>query len=175
MDNVLELEIRRKIYTLILENPGLHAKKIADILSLQGQLADYHLAYLERAEIVTTIKEEGYRRYYATGKLGIKERKRISILRKDIPHRIILFLLQNPYSTHKEILDQLDIVKSTLSYHIVKLLKQGLLLVHSQEKGKTYTVVNEKEIIRLLIKYKPYHRIESFKETWIDLQWPGSK
>ncbi|MFH1100948.1 MAG: winged helix-turn-helix transcriptional regulator [Methanobacteriota archaeon] len=173
MDNVLELEIRRKIYTLILENPGLHAKKIADILSLQGQLADYHLAYLERAEIVTTVKEEGNRRYYATGKLGMTERRRISILRKEIPLRIILYLLQYPYSTHKEILEQLEIVKSTLSYHITKLLNYGLIRVHAQDKGKTYTVVNEKEIITLLIKYKPYRRMDSFKETWLDLKWPG--
>ena len=173
MDEVLELEIRRKIYTLILKNPGLHVRKIAEILSLQGQLADYHLAYLERAHIITMIKEEGFRRCYPTGKLSFIDRQRISILRKETPLKIIVFLIQHPCSTHKEILDHLDVVKSTLSYHLTKLLNHGIINVQLQENEKKYSVGNAQEIITLLIKYKPYSRIESMKDTWVDLQWPG--
>ena len=99
---ILELEIRRKLYLLILKNPGLHARKIAEIMSLQGQLVDYHLLYLERAGIVSTTKEEGYRRYFVGGKLGVAERRRIAMLRQETPLRIVLFLLDHPDSTHKE-------------------------------------------------------------------------
>jgi predicted transcriptional regulator len=173
MEEVLELEIRRKIYNLILKNPGLHARKIAEILSLQGQLCDYHLLYLERNEIVSAIKEEGFRRYFPTGKLGFADRKRLSILRKETPLKIIVFLIKNPFSTHKEILEQLNVVKSTLSYHLTKLLNNGIITIHIQEGEKRYTLTNEKEIIALLIKYKPYSRIDSMKDTWVDLQWPG--
>ena len=173
MNEVLDLEIRRKIYDLIAKNPGLHAKKIAELLSIKGQLADYHLLYLERREVITTIKEEGYRRYYIKGKLGIKDRRRIAILRQEIPLRIVLFLLKNPDSKHGEILENLDITKSTLTYHIKKLVKHGIISEHPFGKDKRYRVINEKEIYELLIRYKPYTRIGSFKDTWVDLKWPG--
>ena len=174
MNEVLDLEIRRKIYNLITKNPGLHAKKIAEILSIQGQLADYHLLYMERNGLITTIKEEGYRRYYIKGKLGIKERKRIAILRQKTPLKIVLFLLKNPDSKHREILENFDVAKSTLSYHIKKLVKHEIISEHLYGKDKRYRVINEKEIVELLIRYKPYSRIESFEDTWVDLKWPGT-
>jgi predicted transcriptional regulator len=175
MNDVLELEIRRKIFNLIAKNPGLHARKIAEILAIQGQLTDYHLAYLEREELIVTVKEEGYRRCYVKGKLGVTERARIAILRKETPLRIVLFLLQHPYSLHKDILESVGVVKSTLSYHLDKLVKHQIIKVQAEGSEKRYALVNEKELYDLLIRYKPYSRIESFKDTWVDLEWPGAK
>ena len=175
MTDVLELEIRRKIYNLVSKNPGLHANKIAALCSVSGQLADYHLAYLERYELLTAVKEEGFRRYYVKGTVGLKERMRISILRHATPLQIVLFLLQHPSSTYQQILSELTIVKSTLSYHLAKLLNHEILIVDEIGNEKRYSIANEREIIELLIKYKPYSRIESFKDTWVDLKWPGEK
>ena len=154
MDDVLELEIRKKIYNLIKENPGLHANKIAKLLSISGQLADYHLAYLERNEMIVAVKEGGFRRYYVKGTTGFNEQKRISILQHETPLKIVLFLLQYPSSTHKEILEQIEVAKSTLTYHLTKLIKHDIVSVTVQENEKTYEVVNEKKIIELLTEYK---------------------
>ena len=173
MNEVLELEIRREIYNLIAKNPGLHAKKIAELASITGQLADYHLLYMERCGLITGAKEEGYRRYYVKGKIGIKDRRRISILRQELPLKIILFLLKNPGSKHGEILEKLDIAKSTLTYHLKKLVNHEIISEYSDRKDKKYKVINEKEITELLIQYKPYSRIRSFEDTWTDIKWPG--
>jgi predicted transcriptional regulator len=173
MKEFLELEIRRKIFQLIEKNPGLHARRIAERLSIQGQLADYHLLYLERKELVTTIKEEGYRRYYIKGELGTKDRRRLGLLRQDVPLKIVLFLLKYPNAKHNEIRERIGIVKSTLTYHLQKLLKQGIISEHLFGKDKRYRVVNEREITELLIRYKPYSRLASFEDMWKDLKWPG--
>ena len=173
MKEALELEIRRKIYNLVEKNPGLHAKKIAEMLFIKGQLADYHMQYMERQEIIIGIKEEGYRRYYIKGKLGFKERRHIALLRQEIPLKIVLFLLKNPNSQHKEILTFYNIKKSTLTYHLKKLVKHEIISEHSTGTEKRYHVINEKEIIKQLIRYKPYSRIENLQDTWVDLKWPG--
>ena len=173
MNDVLELETRRDIYDLIAKNPGLHARKISEILSLSGQLTDYHLQYLEKHEVITSTKGEGKRRYYIKGTIGIKEKKTLAFLRQETSLRIILFLLQHPNSLHKDILDHIDIAKSTLSYHLEKLVVRGVISAIILEMEKTYSVTNEQEISELLIRYKPYSRIKSFKDTWINLQWPG--
>jgi predicted transcriptional regulator len=176
MKEFLDLEIRRKIYNLVEKNPGLHSRKIAELLSLSGQLTDYHLLYLERRETITSVKEEdeGYRRYYIKGKLGVSERRRIAILQHEVPLKIVFFLLQHPHSRHNEILDYIGVAKSTLSYHLKKLIKRAVIAEQSLGRDKTYTVANEKEIIDLLIRFKPYSRVESLKDTWVDLKWPGT-
>ena len=174
MKTVLELEIRRKIYKLIEKNPGLHAKRIAELLSLSGQLTDYHLLYLERNKLITSMKEAGYRRYYVEGEIGLQDRRRIAVLRQETPLRIVLFLINHPDAQHKEILEQLKIAKSTVSYHLKKLVKNEIISVHTWGNNTRYRITNEKEIIRLLIRYKPYSRIDSFKDMWVDLKWPGT-
>jgi predicted transcriptional regulator len=166
-----DLEIRRKIYNLILKNPGLHAKRIAEILKISGQLADYHLLSLERNELIRSVKEAGYRRYYAEGKLGTEDRKRLSVLRQEIPLKIVLFLLKYPASKHGEILDSLNVAPSTLSYHLKKLIKNDIIYVHVSVDEKRYLVKNEREIINLLIKYKPYSWIDNFEDVWMDFSW----
>ncbi len=168
-----KLEIRRKIYRFILKNPGTQASKIAEILKISGQLADYHLIALEESEIISSVKEEGYRRYYVKGKIGSSERKRISILRQENPLKIVLYLLRHPYSKHKDILEDIDISKSTLSYHLNKLVKYEIVSVGRSGPDKVYVVTNPREITQLLVKYKPYSRIETLKDTWVDLKWPG--
>ena len=171
MKDVLDIEIRRKIYNIIKKDPGLHARKISEILHITGQLADYHLQYLEKKEVITTVKEEGYRRFYIKGQLGSDDRRRISILRREIPLRIVLYLLKNPYSQHKEILKIIDVAPSTLSYHLFNLIKHDIVEISKESGIKKYKIKNEEEIIKHLIQYKPYSRIEGMKETWIDLKW----
>jgi len=171
MDELTDVKIRRKIYALVSRNPGLHAHKIAEILKISGQLADYHLMYLERNEIIKTVKEEGYRRYYIEGKMGSQDRQRLSLLRQETPLKIVLFLLKNPYSQHKEILKYLDIAASTLSYHIQKLIKKDIVSVQISYGEKKYLIKDKKEIIQLLMKYKPYSWIDNFEEVWLDFTW----
>lgn len=171
MDELTEVKIRRKIYVLISRNPGLHTNRIAEILKISGQLADYHLIYLERNGIIKTVKEEGYRRYYIEGKIGIQDRQRLSLLRQEIPLKIVLFLLKNPYSQHKEILGYLDIAASTLTYHIQKLIKKDIISVQISYGEKKYIIKDKKEIIHLLMKYKPYSCIDTFEEVWLDFTW----
>jgi predicted transcriptional regulator len=172
MDEILDLQIRRNIYDLIVKNPGLHARKIAEIIGIPGQLADYHLSALEHAFLITSTKEEGNRRFYSKEIVGVKEKKHMAILRKETPLRIVLFLLAHPGSTHGEILAQCPVTKSTISYHLEKLLMHQVITIDLVGSEKHYRVLNEKDIYELLIRYKPYSRIESLKDTWIDLRWP---
>ena len=172
MNDILQLNIRRKIYTLLQKNPGLHARKIAKLLTLQGQLIDYHLLYMEKYGVISSVKEEGYRRYYIAGKLGMKERQHIAILRRETPLKIVLFLLKNPHARYDQLLEHLQISKSTLSYHLQKLLKTGIIEITRIESKKGYIIKEEETIIKLLIQYKPYSRMESMKDTWVDLKWP---
>jgi len=170
MNDVLELETRRKIYGLVAKNPGLHLSKIAELLDMRISLVEYHLIHLIKNQVIDANKESGYLRFYVKGKIGIEDKKILSVLRQNIPLRILLYLLKNEILKHKEILENIDVAPSTLSYHLKKLVKYGLISVQTYGEEKGYSIVNRELIVGLLIQYKPYNLIESFKDIWIDLQ-----
>jgi predicted transcriptional regulator len=164
---VPEIETKKRIYSLIADHPGLHLRKIAELLKLNVPLALYHLRYLEKHDLITLIKEGGYTRCYLKGTISTKERKLFSILRQEIPLGIVLYLLNNPQSKHREILDHFKIAKSTLTYHLKKLIKHGIISIQTENEAG-YAVINEQEIIRFLIKYKPSRIATGLKDTWAD-------
>lgn len=169
MNEVLELETRRKIYDLVSKNPGLHLSKIAELLHMRISLVEYHLIYLVKNNIFVFVKESGYLRFYVKGKIGVKDKRILALLRQDVPLRIVLFLLKNINSQHKDILRNTNVAPSTLSYHLKKLVKYGLITVQTCGEERGYSISNKELIIRLLIQYKPYNLIDSFKDVWIDL------
>ncbi len=169
MDDILELETRRKIYDTILKNPGLHLSKIADLLQMRISHVEYHVHYLEKHDIVTTDKTTGYLRFYIKGTVGIQDKRYLSILRQKTLLRIVIFLLKKEPVKRKDILENVTVSNSTLSYHLKKLLKNNIIEVQGQGENKGYQLKNKEEIIKWLIQYKPFDLYEGFENVWTDL------
>jgi len=169
MDDALELNTRRKIYDLVTKNPGLHLSRIAELLNMRISLAEYHLIYLEKNQVVIAVRELGYTRYYIKGEVGTENKRILALLRQEIPLKIVLFLLNNANSQHKNILKNIDVAPSTLSYHLKKLMKNGIVAVQAYGEDRGYSIIDKEEILRLLIQYKPYSLIDGFRDIWVDL------
>jgi len=168
MSETLEFETRKKIYNTILKNPGVHVSRIAELLDVSPQLVDYHLIYMQRYDLIAVDKEKGYKRCYVKGQINSEDKKKLSILRQDIPLNIVLFLLKNPFSRHRDIFRYLGISSARLSYHLKKMFKIGIIEI-SSSNGKTgYVVCNKKEIIELLTRYQPSGIAKMVKNTWED-------
>jgi predicted transcriptional regulator len=168
MNEALHLEIRKKIYKLILKNPGINLSTIAEILGISVQLADYHLHYLVENGIITVAKEGGYRRYYERGKIGVEDKKILSLLNQDVPLNIILILLRNRICKPGEIRKQIKVSAALLTYYLKKLVKYDIIATGILGEKKGYTIVNEQQVMKLLILYKPNILLERFKKTWLD-------
>ena len=166
MKDLLDLESRREIYDLILKNPGLHLSRIAEILKMSLSLVKYHLYHLEKNKLIRSEKEKGYSRYYVEGEIDPLEKKALSLLWQEVPFKVVLFLIKNDRSQHKEILKNFNIASSTLSYHLKKMVKLGIISVSTHGNDRGYTIVDKEKIIQIIIKYKPYKIIESFKDIW---------
>jgi predicted transcriptional regulator len=166
MTDALELERRRTLYNFVAQHPGVNLSTIAEMLKLSSQLVDYHLAYLERHQLITVVKEGGYKRYYIRGEIGVIDKQILSILRQELPLRIVLYLLKHPYSRYRDILESLDTSSPRFAYHLRKLVKNRIVIVASSGEKRGYIVRREKEIITLLIRYKPTSILRTVKETW---------
>jgi len=177
-DEVLELETRRAIYKFIKEFPGFHMREIERTLKMSIALVEYHLNYLETAEVIVSITDGGYKRYYIQPKaedgsehrFGQQERRILGLLRQKIPLQIVLYLLKNKQATHTKISDELKISPSKLSFHLKKLLARGVVAKLGREDGKAYIVENEGLVIKLLVMHKPPHdMLVEFSELWESL------
>ena len=165
-------ETREKILTLITQNPGLHLSKIAELLTMSKPLAEYHLLRMEKERTIQVSKETGYKRYYiADEDIETTDKKILSLLRKDIPLKIVLFLANHKNAKHKDILQYLNIAPSTLSYHLNNLIKQGIILVHRYGDEKGYSLKNEKELMNFILKYRLHIVLDGFKDLWGDLHY----
>jgi predicted transcriptional regulator len=165
-------DTRIKLYNLILQNPGLHLRKIAEILEMSSPLAEYHLTYLEKNNYVISAQDEKgyYKRFYIKySDVGVEDKQKLAILRQEPLLKIVLLLIKHRSLQHKEIAEKLRISPSTLSYHLNKLIEYRLIEVfhHGDEKG--YSLKNEKEIIWIVRRYKLDKIIEGFKDTWGNL------
>lgn len=163
-----ELEIRKKIYDLIEKNPGIRFIKIIEILKVSNPLGLYHLRYLEKKDLITIEKEKGSTRFYIKGQIGSFDKKYISILRQEIPLKIILYLLQNPCSRHKDLIQQFNLSPSTISYHIKKLVKNNIIEIEKGAGGYGYKIIDEEKIIKFLFKYKLTRIATGVQNTWKD-------
>ena len=166
MTETLHLDIRKKIYKTLLLSPGLNLSKIAELLSISVPLADYHLLYMEENEIITIVKEGGYKRYYIRGEIGVEEKKILSLLQQDIPLKIVLFLLKNLNSKPREIRNELNISPALLTYYLKKLKKYKIIIEKPCGEKKGFILLDEQRIMNLLIRYKPNILLKRFKDSW---------
>jgi len=127
MNDLLELETRREIYDFITQNPGINLSKIAELLQLSPQLVDYHILYMENHGMISISKDKGYKRCYIRDKFGLADKRVLAILRQEIPFQIIFFLLNNPFSRHRDILRNLGMSSPRFSYHLRKLVKNNII------------------------------------------------
>ncbi len=155
----LKLEARKKTFETIKDNPGIHLREVDRTLDIPLGTIRYHLRVLEKRKLITTRKEGKYMRYYAKGEIDRYDKDRLAVLRKELPRTIILFLMEYPESSHKEISDVIDVAPSTISYHLKRLRKDGII----DQEGNLYFVVDEDKIADLLIQYR-----QTFFDSLVD-------
>ncbi|MCX6665893.1 MAG: ArsR family transcriptional regulator [Euryarchaeota archaeon] len=168
-------DIRGKLYTIVFQNPGLHLSKIAELLQINVSLAKYHLVYLQKNNLVTAVRDDKgyYKRFYVSeSTVSLREKEVLSILRQRIPMRIVLLLIRGHTLSHKDLLENVAVAPSTLSYHLTKLVNCNVVMMSVQGEKKGYMLCDRGAVTRILQKYKLNVEIqmavEGLKDTWKD-------
>jgi len=177
---LLELETRRAIYNLVLAQPGLHLREIQRQLGMHINLVEYHLHHLMVSELVVSLQEGGYNRFFATqaagegsnvDRLTSQDKRVLGMMRQPMPLRIMVYLLATGNAQHKNVCDHLGCAPSTLTYHMKKLVKARIVVQRSAGEGKGYHLTDRRGVARLLMLYRPapFDQVDAFTELWLDL------
>lgn len=175
-EEILGVKTRKDLYEFVRRNPGYHLREVSRSLNLSITLADYHLRFLEKHELITSSMDGEYKRFYPRSTPGQAdarpaltefERQTLAFLRQPVPLRVINFLMEREAATHKEILEHVPVSPSTLSHHLKKMQASGIVdRVEAGERG--YRVLQPKSVARLMTTYElaTADQVDTFIRVW---------
>ena len=143
-------EIRTKIQNTIHTHPGIHFNELVRSLDLAPGQVQYHLKRLRSADNVVDEQLYGRTHYYPP-EYDQWERQALALLRRETAGDIVAYLLVNGATRPAIVADELEIARSTLEWHLNRLVDHGLVTKHRDHQNHvTLTVDNQAETIRVL-------------------------
>lgn len=177
----LDLDARKKIFEHVREYPGLHLSEIARGVDMDTNHTKYHLEVLERHDLISSRKEEGYWRFYPRedSELGPREvldpeeKEWLSLLRRRVPLQATLVLLDRDQAASGEIADALEVAPSTFHYHANKMEEVDLVESKKQGRKRIYALSDPERVAELVVRYEPPDElVKGFLEAWEEIEFP---
>lgn len=168
LSDALALEARQKIYNVLKDSPGLHFREIQRRTGFATGLLQYHLDYLIKKHLIRQIKEKKFTRFYLIREEQVDE-KEMAALRQEGQRKIIMLLLNKKRATNKQIAKAILISPSTASFHLSKLLENGLITRVRKGKKTYFYLVEPEKHANLLVSYKKSffdEMVDNFVEVW---------
>ncbi len=166
-EEIFNLDLRRKIYQNISRYPGLHLRELSRKMDMPKSTLVYHTNYLLKRNLISINDSSGYERFFILRDFNNKNKKLIALIREKVPLNLILYFCLYQNTNQREIISfaqrwekhPVKIAKTlnkhptTLSYHLNKLVEQGV--IERIEKGNEviYSLKDMESIIDLIITY----------------------
>lgn len=124
-------DVRTQILEIIVQNPGIHFRKLQDLAGHEVGVIDYHTRVLEQSNYIFSISHKGYRLFFHhqwetnRGKML----KLIGYLRKSTPRKLVIYLLlrESQNQSLKQIADDIGIAQSTLNWHVKRMVEDEIV------------------------------------------------
>lgn len=157
------LDSRREIYRLVEEHPGIHFRDLLERLDYAQGTLQYHLRRLADDGLVAVSDDGKYTRYYPAGEFSESDRAVMNALRRTYSRRIIAHLLADGPLTTAELSDRLGKARSTISWHLSKLVDANLV-TKERDGVAVYYALSDPDRARYLYTI---HR-KSFTDRLVD-------
>ena len=155
MTEVLQLETRQRIFDVVRKNPGFSAREIQREAKLGWGETAYHLDRMAEAEVLRRERAPN-RDFYFASEVTWDDRRYLVFLRGVATRSILLALIENPELSPADLADRLELARSTVYFHLTRLVQGGLLVGRLDNNTRRYRVAQPGQAIRLL---RTYHEI----------------
>lgn len=147
-------ETRSRIADAVINRPGIHFSKIVRSLDLAPGQVQYHLERLQNDDSVVVERLYGQTHYYPPT-YDEWERRSLALLRRETAGDIVAHLLVNGPSRPTTVADDLDIARSTLEWHLDRLVEHDLVEKRREGNPLTLAVATPEETLDLLRTVEP--------------------
>lgn len=139
----LEQNSRSKIYNLIKDNQGIHLREICRKLDKKMGVIQYHIHVLEKANLIDSVKEGRYRRFFTHNDNGENTKILLCYIQRDSSRKILEYLVLNDEkASHGDLAEYLSISSQAITWHMKKLESEGIVSFEKIGKQKFY-ILNE--------------------------------
>ena len=135
---LLNLEIRRKLFNYIKDNPGLHLHELARKIDMSYHNLRYHLSHLEKHDLVVLKSNKSYTHVYPKENLSKREKEIFSVVRQETPRNILLVLINYIITSQNDLSELLDKHPTTIEHHLKKLQELNLIQNVEVKDGKAH-------------------------------------
>ncbi len=170
-DDILLQRTRRRILAYISGHPGMSAREVQRALDLGWGETAYHLDQLVRANAMHR-ERLGRRDAYFDPSVPWTDRRILVVLRGGATRQILLELASNPATGFPDLQRRLGVSKSTLSFHLTRLVAAGVVEGVRTDNGRFYRIPNRERVAQLVQTHRESFQdrlIDRFVETWASL------
>jgi DNA-binding transcriptional ArsR family regulator len=132
--------------------PGIRYRELLRLTGLVNGVLTYHLAALERANVIKVNRESRMTRYYPVS-VSDQESAILKFIRHEPIRQILLFILEHDMCAFNEIVDHTRKAPSTVSSHLKRLREAGVVLIRHGEYHQLYRVAERDLVAEMLSKY----------------------
>jgi predicted transcriptional regulator len=161
-DDLLALESRRRIYTVVLRSPGLGSREIQRQTGMAWGETTYHLDRLVSGGLVHR-EQGGHQDYYFAATVPLGDRTLLRLARSEASRRVLGALLTVSDVTVPELQARTGLSPGRLSIHLRRFLETGLVQSGRRERFRTFRIVDRERVVRLLVAYRA-----GFADGWVD-------
>ena len=152
MEQAVEVGIKSALLKHIEQNPGIRYRELLRLTGLANGVLTYHLAALEKADVVKVDRQSRMTRYYPFS-VSEKESVILKYIRHEPVRKIVLFMLDHDFCTFNEVVDYSGKAPSTISSHLKKLREDGVISVRYGEY-QLYRIADKELVTEVLSKYR---------------------
>jgi DNA-binding transcriptional ArsR family regulator len=134
------------------KNPGIRYRELLRMTGLVNGVLTYHLAALEKADVIKVDRQSRMTRYYPVS-ISDSESAILKFVRHDPVRQIVLFILDHDLCTFSEIVDHTNKAPSTVSSHLKRLKEAGIISVRYGEY-QLYRLAEKDLVAEVFSKYR---------------------
>ena len=148
--NVFDHPSRKLLYDLILDNPAIEIKDLAELSGLNEHTIKYHLDKIQDAGQISVCLAGNSRHYFENhGTYSSWEQQLFSRSHQNGTGRIIRVVWENPGITRGDVAKELGVSGPVISRSILPLIQEGLIRQEADGKFRRYYPGWDKETTTL--------------------------
>jgi predicted ArsR family transcriptional regulator len=144
-------ELREAIAEHVRSRPGVHFNELARNLDIATGQAQYHLRRLRKRDDLVTEKLRGRTHYFPDG-YDPWERRAVALFRQETTRGIIAHALECGTPAAADLARDLDIARSTVSWHVSTLVEAGLAEKTYDSRGRVHVRLTHPDETRRLLE-----------------------
>ncbi|MDO9324015.1 MAG: winged helix-turn-helix transcriptional regulator [Methanoregula sp.] len=139
--NVLDQDVRARIYGYIRLNPGIHLRGLSAEMHMKLGTLRYHLNVLRLNHKIAISEDNASVRFYEnSGTYSTDEQQIHKHLRNETTKKILSVLLERPMATRQDIADAVGVTGPSVSWHMKRLEEDHLITARREGRMTAYEI-----------------------------------